>query len=155
MPPIPTRARPAKGVAGVEPTFGTCLVRATDHAKEGAEGFARNDYSRRQAFNADDTRLLVYALDETQVHEVASDYLADAVAHAAIAGANASATTVGYIAARAVDAATPGAFARERRWQSAWLADRLGVQRPRPDPGAGQPALAPAALALKGSASML
>ena len=60
MPSVP---RPAKGVAVRDPFFGTCVVRATDHAKEPPSGFARNDYSRRQAFNADASRFIVYAYD--------------------------------------------------------------------------------------------
>lgn len=52
-----------KGVAVAEPNYGTCLVRATDHAADGVSGFARNDYSRRQAFNSDNTRYLANALD--------------------------------------------------------------------------------------------
>ncbi|HSN22437.1 MAG TPA: hypothetical protein VLS49_17260, partial [Usitatibacter sp.] len=42
-----------------EPAFGTCVVRVTEHDAEPPRGFARNDYSRRQPFNADDTRLIV------------------------------------------------------------------------------------------------
>jgi hypothetical protein len=61
--PSPATPRPAKGVPFLDPAFGTCLVRATDHASEPPSGFARNDYSRRQAFNADRTLFLVYALD--------------------------------------------------------------------------------------------
>ncbi|QSQ28282.1 hypothetical protein JY651_27550 [Pyxidicoccus parkwayensis] len=60
---IPTLAKPAKGAAVSEPTYKTCLVRATDHTTDGLSGFARNDYSRRQAFNANSTKQLVYALD--------------------------------------------------------------------------------------------
>lgn len=60
---VPALAKPAKGVAVTEPTFKTCLVRATDHKADGLSYFARNDYSRRQAFNANNTRQLVYALD--------------------------------------------------------------------------------------------
>jgi len=56
-------AKPAKGVAVTEPAFKTCLVRTTDHAADGTAGFARNDYSRRQAFNADSTRQVVAAED--------------------------------------------------------------------------------------------
>ncbi|MGD9583679.1 MAG: TolB family protein [Lysobacterales bacterium] len=59
----PTLPRPAKGVANTDPNFGTCVVRATDHAVEPPSGFARNDYSRRQAFNADNSRFLAYALN--------------------------------------------------------------------------------------------
>lgn len=61
--PFKASARPAKGVAMKDPFFGTCVVRATDHANEPPSGFARNDYSRRQAFNADTSRFIVYALD--------------------------------------------------------------------------------------------
>ena len=38
-----------------------------------------------------------------------------------------SAARVGYIAAHAAEAMTPGGFAAERRWQFRWFADRLGV----------------------------
>ncbi len=60
---IAAMAKPAKGVRYTDPAYGTCGVRLTDHANEAPQGFARNDYSRRQAFNADTTRVLVYALD--------------------------------------------------------------------------------------------
>ncbi|HWP21000.1 MAG TPA: hypothetical protein VNO84_17855 [Burkholderiaceae bacterium] len=63
-PPIPSvTGRPDKGQVFAEPTYKTCMVRVTDHAREAPSGFARNDYSRRQAFNADGSRLIVYALD--------------------------------------------------------------------------------------------
>jgi hypothetical protein len=58
---MPTLPRPAKGQRFVDPDFGTCGVRATDHAAEAPSGFARNDYSRRQAFNADNTRFIVFS----------------------------------------------------------------------------------------------
>ena len=61
--PVASIARPAKGVAFADAAYGACVVRATDHAAEAPSGFARNDYARRQAFNADDTRFLVYAQD--------------------------------------------------------------------------------------------
>ncbi|WP_240359389.1 hypothetical protein [Pyxidicoccus trucidator] len=61
--PIPALAKPAKGVAVSEPTYKTCVVRATDHAADGLADFARNDYSRRQAFNSNSTKQLVYAID--------------------------------------------------------------------------------------------
>src|SRR3546814_17615844 len=48
--PAPSSARPAKGVAFKDPAFGTCVVRATNHNTEPPSGFARNAYSRRQAF---------------------------------------------------------------------------------------------------------
>lgn len=60
---IPTTARPAKGVALKEGAYNTCLVRATNHTAEGVTGFSRNDYSRRQAFNADSSQYLTHALN--------------------------------------------------------------------------------------------
>ncbi|MCM5680337.1 InlB B-repeat-containing protein [Schlegelella sp. S2-27] len=60
---ILSSSRPVKGRAFADPTYRTCIVRVTDHAAEAPSGFARNDYSRRQAFNADASKLLVYALD--------------------------------------------------------------------------------------------
>ena len=59
----PARPKPAKGAAFDEPAFHTCVLRATDHAKEGVDTFLRNDYSRRQAFNADNTLFLVNSAD--------------------------------------------------------------------------------------------
>lgn len=55
--------KPAKGVAVRAPIYGSCVVRATDHANEAPSGFARNHYSRVQPFNADDSMFFVYALD--------------------------------------------------------------------------------------------
>ncbi len=52
---------PEKGQSVVDPAFGTCITRATDHKNEPPVGFARNDYSRRQAFNADNTKFIIYA----------------------------------------------------------------------------------------------
>ncbi len=60
---IPVEVKPRKGQAFEDPVYNTCLVRATDHYNEAPNGFARNDYSRRQAFNADNTLFLIYALD--------------------------------------------------------------------------------------------
>jgi hypothetical protein len=57
----------------------------------------------------------------------AAGYAADATAAAEEAVAGDSATRVGYMAAHAAEAMTPGGFAAERRWQSRWLSDRLGV----------------------------
>jgi hypothetical protein len=56
-------AKPAKGVAYADPAYGSCNVRLTSHASEAPQGFARNDYARRQAFNADTTRVLVNSLN--------------------------------------------------------------------------------------------
>lgn len=54
-------ARPLKGVVKRDSAFGTCVIRATDHAVEPPTNFARNDYARRQAFNADNTKFISYA----------------------------------------------------------------------------------------------
>ena len=61
--PVVTLPKPAKGVQVIEPAYKTCLVRSTDHVADGISGFTRNDYSRRQAFNADSSKFLAYALD--------------------------------------------------------------------------------------------
>lgn len=62
-PPQAAMSKPAKGNVFKEPNFGTCMVRGTDHANEQPSTFARNDYSRRQAFNADSSRFIVYSND--------------------------------------------------------------------------------------------
>ncbi len=60
---IPVVPKPTKGAVFIDPAYNSCLVRATDHAEERPNGFARSDYSRRQAFNADNSRFIVYAFD--------------------------------------------------------------------------------------------
>lgn len=55
--------KPARGVLFSDKNFGTCITRATDHAVDGLNNFARNDYSRRQAYNADNSLYLIYAND--------------------------------------------------------------------------------------------
>ena len=62
-PAMPALAKPAKGKVLKESNFSTCLVRATTHDVEPPSTFARNDYSRRQAFNADNTYFIVYSND--------------------------------------------------------------------------------------------
>jgi hypothetical protein len=62
-PAMPALGKPAKGAVLREPNFNTCLVRATSHSTEPPSTFARNDYSRRQAFNADNTYFIVYSND--------------------------------------------------------------------------------------------
>jgi hypothetical protein len=58
----------------------------------------------------------------------AAEYAADAAAAAEEAVAGDAAARVGYMAAHAAEAMAPGGFAAERRWQSRWLADRLGIR---------------------------
>lgn len=62
-PALTERPKPPKGLVHEEPTFHTCFVRATDHSKEGITTFSRNDYSRRQAFNADSSLFIASAHD--------------------------------------------------------------------------------------------
>lgn len=63
VPAIPHLPRPSKGDVHSDPVYGNCVMRVTDHAKEPPVGFARHDYSRRQAFNADGSRVLIAAHD--------------------------------------------------------------------------------------------
>jgi len=53
--------KPPKGIAILDPSYKSCRLRVTDFKNEPPKGFARNDYSRRQPFNADDSYMLVYA----------------------------------------------------------------------------------------------
>lgn len=62
-PATPALSKPAKGVRIQEPNFKTCLFRATDHRTEPSSYYLRNDYSRRQAFNANSTYFLAYSND--------------------------------------------------------------------------------------------
>lgn len=57
----PTTARPARGALTRDP-FGQALYRVSDSA-DPVTGFARNDYSRRQAFSAGNKWQLVYSND--------------------------------------------------------------------------------------------
>jgi hypothetical protein len=58
---VPALGKPVKGTSWRDPVHGTCGIRVTDHAVEAPSGMARHDYSRRQAFNADNSYLLVQA----------------------------------------------------------------------------------------------
>lgn len=62
-PPVPVMAKPERGVPYRDPAFSTCVVRLTDHVADSTGQFARNDYSRRQAFNADDSLVIIYGGD--------------------------------------------------------------------------------------------
>jgi hypothetical protein len=57
---IVSLSRPTKGVRQKDPAFGSCVYRATNHSAETGTSFLRNDYSRRQAFNADNSYFLAY-----------------------------------------------------------------------------------------------
>jgi hypothetical protein len=55
--------KPVKGAVFFDEFYNTCMVRVTDHANEPPVDFARNDYSRRQAFNADSSRFVTISHD--------------------------------------------------------------------------------------------
>jgi hypothetical protein len=61
--PDPGLPQPAVRVPFVDPAFGTCLVRVTDHAADlpdgESPGWLKNEYARVQSFNADESRILV------------------------------------------------------------------------------------------------
>jgi hypothetical protein len=57
----------------------------------------------------------------------AAEFAADATAAAEKATAGPTAVLAGYMAAHAAEAKEPGTFAAERRRQSLWLAERLGL----------------------------
>jgi len=60
---VPALGKPVKGTSYRDPVHGTCGIRVTDHANEAPSNFARHDYSRRQAFNADNSYLIVQAMN--------------------------------------------------------------------------------------------
>ena len=60
---VPALPRPAKGAPYLDARFGACVVRATDHAAEPPVSFSRNDYSRRQAFNADSSYFMTFSVN--------------------------------------------------------------------------------------------
>ena len=69
---MPSMSRPAKGTKIKEPSFGTCLTRATDHAAEGVTKFSRNYYSRRQAFNANNSYFITFSPDGWHLYDAGS-----------------------------------------------------------------------------------
>ena len=60
---VPQAERPPQGTSINEAGYSLCLTRLTDAQSEPPAGFARTDYSRRQSFNADGSRMLVVAQD--------------------------------------------------------------------------------------------
>lgn len=60
---VPEIPQPPKAAYYADPVYGACVTRLTDHDNEPPVGFARNDYSRRRAFNADGSLVLIYARD--------------------------------------------------------------------------------------------
>ena len=61
--PLPDNVRPPFLSSTQDPVYGSCIVRVTDNAAHPEAPAERNDYSRRQAFNANDTRFLLSASD--------------------------------------------------------------------------------------------
>lgn len=59
--PPGSMSKPTRAVPFADPAYSSCVIRATDAANEPPVGFARNDYSRREPFNADDSLYLIYA----------------------------------------------------------------------------------------------
>ena len=64
---FPAISEPAPRVPFLDPVFGTCLVRVTDRSSDLEPGDSsqgmKNEYSRVQSFNADESRLLVFTTD--------------------------------------------------------------------------------------------
>ena len=60
---LPDNARPPFLSSTLDPVHGSCVVRVTDNAAHPEAPARRNDYSRRQAFNANDTYFLLAASD--------------------------------------------------------------------------------------------
>jgi len=62
---VPNITKPVKGNHYLDPNFGTCIVRVTNHANDSNTIANRvvPDYSRRQVFNADQSRMLLLASD--------------------------------------------------------------------------------------------
>lgn len=62
--PLPeTGDKPAVNAAFLDPAYQTCIKRLTDHATDPPQGFARHYYSRRQAFNANNTVIHIVSHD--------------------------------------------------------------------------------------------
>ncbi len=55
--------KPEVGERFADPNFGTCISRLSSHRDQPPVRFARNAYSRRQAFNADNSLVLLVAGD--------------------------------------------------------------------------------------------
>lgn len=66
---VPNLPEPISHIPFQDPVFGTCIIRLTDRARDidpdDKSGGLKNYYSRVQAFNADESLLLIYGLDGT------------------------------------------------------------------------------------------
>ncbi|MDO4636257.1 MAG: hypothetical protein Q4B13_01755 [Lautropia sp.] len=61
--PLPDNPRPPLLTSTQDPVYHSCIVRITDNTAHLDSPTLRNDYSRRQAFNADNSRFLLEASD--------------------------------------------------------------------------------------------
>lgn len=60
---IPALAKPGRGLAVAEPSYKTCLVRASDYLADAMGTRAYHAYARQQAFNADSSKYLLLQSD--------------------------------------------------------------------------------------------
>ncbi len=60
---IPNNRQPGLRSAYQDPNYRSCIARVTDNSVSNGQAFRRNDYSRRQAFNANSTYMLIYAMN--------------------------------------------------------------------------------------------
>jgi len=64
---VPSMSEPEASIPFTDPTFGTCVVRVTnreaDLTSEDLSGGMKNEYSRVQSFNADETLLIAYTTE--------------------------------------------------------------------------------------------
>lgn len=60
---IPSRGQPGMRSAYLDPVYHTCISRVTNNDAGSGEAYRRNDYSRRQAFNANSSYMLIYSLN--------------------------------------------------------------------------------------------
>lgn len=60
---IPFISKPEKSEPFTDLSYDTCITRLTDHQNEAPAGFARVEYSRKQAFNADNTMIVIMSYD--------------------------------------------------------------------------------------------
>ena len=56
---IPVMTKPDKGIKYNDLVYGTCITRLSDHVADG-KTYIRNDYARRDSFNADSSKFLTY-----------------------------------------------------------------------------------------------
>ncbi|MEK9722254.1 MAG: hypothetical protein VW405_02060, partial [Rhodospirillaceae bacterium] len=55
--------KPTQGVACTDPDTGYTITRLTNWSSDGISHLVRNDYSRRNPFNSNNTRAFVYTIN--------------------------------------------------------------------------------------------